>query len=204
MFLSLGFLLLSLGLVYWALGPGRAWGVQGLRTIAVHPWGFAGVVGGLYLCYALGAGLGLADPQLAAHWSELAGLFGRLQPSRLPLSAGGIFLWNWSLGLLLTTCLPGLLFGLPSLGFNALRNLILGLLLSPPAIGWHLFLLQIPTALFELGGYALGVYGSMLLLFERGWQPGAYSRILSRMGAVLWLATLALLLAAWYEAFSIG
>ncbi len=203
-FVLLGFLLL-LSLVRGRLRP---YWREALRLVAERRRLFWATQAGLFATFFLGALAAYADPRVARLLGELLGTgIGQIGLEKAvrngPLGlAAVIFYWNFTRGLLLTTALPGVLFGVPALLVNLARYYVLGMALSPAVIPPERFLLHLPVVLLELGAYNTATFGGLALLGDllagRGFSAG-----LRTLGRSLVLATALLFLAAVYEAFEV-
>lgn len=206
-----GFLLLSLLLGVSLLQRGSPF-----RLWLQQAWGLVRAYRGVYLftnlllygLFALGEALAYGGRDLARALQfllgsalDLAGV-GEALGRGVPVLAGVIFHWNFLNGLFLTGLLPALLLGLPVLLLNALRYLVFGFALSPALLG-PAFLLHLPTLVLELQAYILVTFGGLVLLQRvlrgEGYRAGLRALLLS-----FYLATLFLLLAAWYEAWELN
>ncbi len=203
-FVLLGFLLLF-SLVKGQLRP---YWRDALRLVAERRRLFWATQAGLFIAFFLGAMAAYADPRVARLLQELLGAgIGQIGLERAvqngPLGlATVIFYWNFTRGLVLTTALPGLFFGVPALLINLARYYILGMALSPAVIPPERFLLHLPVIFLELGAYNTATFGALALLGDllagRGYRQG-----LKALGRSLVLATVLLFLAAVYEAFEV-
>ncbi len=203
-FLGVGLLLM---LALFRGGLRRAWRAA-LEAIRARARLFFWTQVGLYAAFALGAAGAYADPELARLVQRVVGagigqigIEAALAHGPLGLAAA-IFYWNFTRGLLLTTALPALLFGLPALVINLLRYYLLGFALSPAVVPVDRLLLHLPVIVLELGAYNTAVFGGLALLGEvlagRGWRRG-----LRILGLSLVPATVLLFFAALYEAFEL-
>jgi hypothetical protein len=113
-----------------------------------------------------------------------------------------IFYWNTTMGLFLTTALPGLLLGIPALLLNSVRYYVFGFALSPALLPTAAFLWHIPTLVIELQAYILGTFGGLILLSKvlrgEGFRAG-----LRALALCVFLGIFFLLLGAWYESFEV-
>jgi len=203
------FLGVGLGLVLALFSGGlRRYGARALVALRARWRLFFGTQAGLYAVFALGTAAAYADPELARLVQEVVGagirqigIEAALQNGPLGLAAA-IFYWNFTRGLLLTTALPGLLFGVPALLVNLLRYYLLGFALSPAVVPLDRFLLHLPVIVLELGAYNTAVFGGLALLGEvlagRGYRRGLEILALSLIPA-----TVLLFFAALYEAFEV-
>ncbi len=203
-FLGAGLLLV---LALFRGGLRRTWRAA-LEAIRVRGRLFFWTQVGLYAAFALGAAGAYADPELARLVQRVVGagigqigIEAALAHGPLGLAAA-IFYWNLTRGLLLTTALPALLFGVPALVINLLRYYLIGFALSPAVVPVDRFLLHLPVIVLELGAYNTAVFGGLALLGEvlagRGWRQG-----LRILGLSLVPATVLLFFAALYEAFEL-
>lgn len=184
---------------------------QGFRSalgLIRENWGlYLGTNLVLYGLFIAGQAAGAADPELALALSSFVG--SALEQTGVTQGMGDvwslatfIFYWNFSRGLLLTTFVPALFFGLPAALFNAFRLLILGVPLSPALSPLDTFLFHIPTLIIELQGYILVSFGGLVLLARLVHGQG-YRSGLAALGLTLIPAGLCLLIGAWYEAFEV-
>ncbi len=197
-------------LLLFGLRPGGRWRklcAEGLQVAMETKTVFWLTNALLYGVFILGMLAAYAQPALALQLQRYVGsllggvgLNGLIQGT-VPQTALGIFLWNFSVGSLLTTFLPGLLFGVPALLINLFRLLILGVALSPRLIPLAVFLVHIPTMLVELEGYFFVVALGMGLLWRLP-RVGAGRAFAGYLRAIPVSLTL-LLCAAWYEAFEV-
>lgn len=113
-----------------------------------------------------------------------------------------IFYWNTTMGLFLTTAVPGLLLGIPALLLNAARYYVFGFALSPALLPTAAFLWHIPTLVIELQAYILGTFGGLVLLSKvlrgQGFRAG-----LRALALCVFLGIFFLLIGAWYESFEV-
>ena len=163
---------------------------------------------GLYGVFALGALSAYSAPELARLFQELVGetiaqigLERAVRAGPLALAAT-IFYWNLTRGLMLTTALPAMLFGVPALLLNAVRYFALGFALSPAVVPLDRFLLHLPVIVLELGAYNTAVFGGLALLGEVLAGCG-YRQGLRVLALSLIPATVLLFFAALYEAFEV-
>ncbi len=181
---------------------------RALRVLWMRKRLFIGTQLGLYGVFFLGVVSAYSAPDLARLFQQLVGeTIAQIGLERAmvhgPLGlAAVIFYWNLTRGLLLTTALPAMLFGVPALLLNALRYYLLGFALSPAVVPLDRFLLHLPVIVLELGAYNTGVFGGLALLGEvlagRGYRQGLRVLALSLIPA-----TVLLFFAALYEAFEV-
>ena len=162
----------------------------------------------LYGAFALGAGIAYLEPKLARVIQDVfvgavsaTGIEEAAKRGPLALAAA-IFYWNLTRGLLLTTALPAMLFGLPALIFNLARYLVMGVALSPAVVPWERFLWHLPVVVLELGAYNLAVFGGLVILSEV-LAGGRYRLGLRLFSLTLVPAVVLLFWAALYEAFEV-
>ncbi len=203
------FLLLGLGfLLSLRFGALRTYWVHAAVAIRLRARLFLWTQAGLFAAFALGAALAYVNPALARLVQEVVGagirqigLEAAFQNGPLGLAAA-IFFWNLTRGLLLTTALPGLLFGIPALLVNLLRDLLLGFALSPGVVPLGRFLMHLPVIVLELGAYNTAVFGGLALLGEV-LAGHSYRRGAEILSLSLLPATVLLFFAALYEAFEV-
>lgn len=161
----------------------------------------------LYGSFILGAWYAYISPKMALEIQDYMGsaiasinlqdaLKGGIHSSAL-----AILYWNFTSGVILTTYIPGLIFGFPAAIFNALRFLLLGVALSPAVIPVVTFWWHVPTILIELQAYIFVAASAVAMVF-RGFKVGwmvALQGYLFSLGVAFTL----LLIAAWYEAIEI-
>ena len=162
----------------------------------------------LYGLFVLGAAAAYAAPELARAVQEGVGMaletigLGNAAQMGMSRLAWVIFYWNFSHGLLLTSFLPAVFFGVPALLINMGRYLAFGFALSPATFSWSAYVYHLPTLLIELQAYILVTFGGLVLLWEtlkgRGYRYG-----LNLLGLTLLLGTLFLIAGAWYEAYEL-
>jgi len=180
-----------------------------LELIRRWRWLFFLVQALLFGAFFLGVLLAYEDPELARALQDALlpllsaiGLERAAQKSPLFLAVA-IFYWNLSRGLLLTTALPALLFGVPALILNFFRYLVFGFALSPAVVPPERFLWHLPVVVLELGAYNLAIFGGFVILAEvvsgRGFRAG-----LRAFGRLLIVAAVLLFWAALYEAFEVS
>lgn len=162
----------------------------------------------LYGLYILGSIAAYGMPDLARAIQKLVAgpiaAIGIEQAARagLPSFALGVFYWNFSMGALATTAIPGLLLGIPALLFNAVRYYVMGFALSPVLLPAHAFLWHLPTLAIELQGYILVTFGAMVLL-TRVMSRQGYRSGFAALVQTVFLAAVFLLVGAWYEALEL-
>ncbi|HEU4740966.1 MAG TPA: stage II sporulation protein M [Meiothermus sp.] len=203
----LGLSLLWLALLFL---PGRLRGLWQEGWALVRQYGglYLGINVGLYGLFALGSFTAYASPQVAMLVQKLVG--GALQQVGLGglLSAGPlevalvIFFWNFTRGLLLTTALPALAWGVPALLLNGLRYFFFGLALSPALFPAGRYLFHLPTLIIELQAYILVTFGGMVLLSKVLRREG-YRAGLRALALTVYLGAFFLVVGAFYEAYSL-
>lgn len=203
----LGLSLLWLGLLF---APGRLRGLwwEGWALVGQYRWLYLGINLGLYGLFALGSLAAYASPQVAMSVQKLVG--GALQQVGFGgmLTAGPlelallIFFWNFTRGLLLTTALPALAWGVPALLLNGLRYFFFGLALSPALFPAGRYLFHLPTLLIELQAYILVTFGGMVLLLRVLRREG-YGAGLRALALTVYLGAFFLVVGAFYESYSL-
>lgn len=203
------FTLLSLGLVAAAFVRGgfRLWLERALAIAREQRVLFIVLNAVLYGLFALGCAIGAALPQLSQVMGELLG--GSLSTtgiqhfqSNVPTLATGIATWNFSSGVVATTYLPGLFFGVPALLINLSRLFLTGVALAPgAAVPIKVFLLHLPTILIELQAYIFVAVSAIAWLVR--WARIGFLRAWRDFGYSLAPALLLIVVAAWYEAFEV-
>ena len=162
----------------------------------------------LYGAYLLGALAAYGNPELVKLVQAMVGMGINQIGLEAPAAYGplglmaAIFYWNFTHGLVLTTALPGLLFGVPALLVNLARYYLLGLALSPAVVPVPQLLGHLPVIVLELGAYNTATFGALALLGDvlagRGYAHGFRTLLRSLLPA-----TALLFIAAVYEAFEV-
>lgn len=153
--------------------------------------------GAFFIGMAAGNSLPLVREELRISLGQSIGIIGIQNLSANALNfAMGIFSWNFGSGALLTTYLPGLLFGVLAVILNFFRFLVLGLGLSGlPSVA---LLLHLPTIVIELQAYIF-IAASAVAWVLRGFRVGFVPALRDYAYAIP-VAALLLLVGAWYEA----
>ncbi|MBB6099794.1 hypothetical protein HNR42_003252 [Deinobacterium chartae] len=205
------FVAATLALLYGLIRPTRwrEWVRRGWEAARTPLWLYITLNVLLYGAFALGMLFSYGDREIGAALREYTagGLsstgIGELVQGGVIPAALGISYWNFLSGAVLTTYLPGLLFGFPALLINLGRFFVLGIALSP-ALGSELpaaaFWLHVPTIIVELQAYIAVTCAAVAMVFKISRRGLAVFR---DYVYVLPLALTILVLAAWYEAFEL-
>ena len=188
----------------------RAWVLASLRDALEHRRLFVITNIVLYGAFVVGLAVGAANPALVRLLQEVVS--GTLQQGGITDAVSGnvgsaafsIAYFNFSNGTVLTTFLPGVIFGgLPYL-INFSRFLVLGAALTPTGIPLAAWLLHVPVMIVELQAYIFvtAAAGVMLArLFRGGFR--VFTLAFTMFLRSLSVASILLVVAAWYEAFEV-
>ncbi|MER3556205.1 MAG: hypothetical protein C4331_18200 [Meiothermus sp.] len=188
--------------------PLARWWREGWALVRQYRRTYIGLNVALYGFYILGSAVAYAEPRLVKLLQEMVG--GALEQVGIGGAAAAgplglalvIFYWNLTRGLILTTAVPGLAFGIPALLINGVRYFIFGFALSPVAIPMGAFIAHIPTLIIELQAYILGTFGGMVLL-SKVMKGEGYRAGVRALALATYLGAFFLLIGAWYEAFEV-
>jgi hypothetical protein len=135
---------------------------------------------------------------------QQGGITEALTSGGVTTAAFGIAYWNFTMGAVLTTFVPGALLGVLAYLYNTSRLLILGLAFAPGSLPLVPFLLHVPTIVVELQAYIIVTAGAGVLLARviRGGMVAFPAAWRDYLKTLTW-ALVILVAAAWYEAFEI-
>lgn len=208
-------LMIVLSLGWLSLILTRPWIGQGLQALKLDRNAALWWLIGCQVLFWSGVVLGKVTPALSAliqrHAHEALGHIGLKHLSGMVELAGGIFIWNSAVGLMLTGFANNLLYGAGAL-VMPLRSLAVGVALSQQSTG--VLLAHAPTILIELSAYALvglAGYAALRAAVARGLQSQVSLQGVRDLSGDWWIRTRTLLplsltlllIGAWYEAAEI-
>ena len=207
------FLALTALLAYLTLAPTvwRRWMGEAWRSLLLHRRVYLWTNVLLYGAFLGGMLIGSFYPRAVQFIQEVVtsslqqgGITEALSSGGVPTAAFGIAYWNFTMGAVLTTFVPGVLLGVLAYLYNFSRLMVLGIAFAPGSLPLVPFLLHVPTIVVELQAYIIVTAGSGVLLSRvlRGGMaafPAAFRAYLK----TLTLALVILVVAAWYEAWEI-
>lgn len=203
--ITAGLALASFTPTFW-----RRWLLDGLALARQHRRLVVWTNLALYGAFALGAAVGASSPRLVRFLQETVatvlgqgGIAGALDGG-VVAAAFGFAYYNFSFGAFWTSFVPGALAAVLAYLVNFSRFAVLGVALGPGSVPLGLFVLHLPTIVIELQGYILvtafaGILAARVIRGGLATIPVAFRDYLL---CLPW-ALLFLVVAAWYEAWSL-